>query len=797
MRHGVFHLLAVFFSAGMLAAQTVSMFQGTVQDASGAPLETALVTIYSSNGTAPAAVLQTGKNGRFSTPLVEGRHLLVVKAAGFRQVTRTIDLAAGAPATTIVLDVDGVRQSVFITAEASPQSVDEISKSTSVLDRAEIVERNEYSLAESLRSLAGIQIRNLGGPGQQTTLRSRGLRSDAAAVLLDGFRFRDTATTQGDASSFFQALNIVNPGRVEVLHGSGSSLYGTNAVGAVVNVVTDPGGGSLHGDAQMEGGALGLLRGRTSAGGSALQNRLLYSGGLLHLNVMSGVDGNDRARSSGAQGFARYALRPALFATVRYWGSDDFVQPNASPTASGLPAGNIPSTTIVNAIPNVTFLPNRDDPDNRRASRFHSAAFILEQAPSARLNWQASYHRVSTVRTFQNGPGGPGFQPLTSNISGFDGGIDTADGRVTLRPTPWYALTAGYEFERERFLNTDDNRESGRGRVATRTSVGQDAHAAYVQNQFMLLDRRLQISVSGRGQTFQLRRPRFVTTGVANNYDSVARKAPPRALTGDVAISYFLATSGLKLRAHGGNSYRAPALYERYGSGFYYDNFSNAVVFSPYGDPRLAPDRYNSFDAGIDQYLFRDKLRFSGTYFYTRMVQLIAFDTTASVVNPATDPFLRFGGYFNGSGGISRGVELETQGQPRRGTMLRGTYTFTNVDNDRDLQVRGFFQGFTVPAHTFTLTANQQLGRRTSINFDLYRAAAYFNALSAAGRARAYRYPGITKADFVVSRQLNRSENRPLFLYVKVDNFLNQEYFENGFRAPRATWVTGLRVSFQ
>lgn len=796
MRLHVFHLL-VLSLAGHLAAQSLTTFTGSVQDSSGAPVDGAFVSLYSNAGTAPVAALRTGSSGRFSTSVPEGRYVLQARAPGFRQVIQVVEAAAGRPDISVVLDVDGVRQSVFVTAEASPQTIDEISKSTSLLDRTEIMERNEYSIAESLRTMPGIQIRNLGGPGQQTTLRARGLRSDAAAVLIDGFRFRDTATTQGDASSFFQALNIVNPGRIEVLHGSGSSLYGTNAVGGVVNVVTDPGGGSLHGDAQVEGGALGMLRGRTSAGGSALQNRLLYSGGLLHLNVMSGVDGNDRARSSGAQGFLRYALRPSLFATVRYWGSDDFVQPNASPTASGLPAANIPNTTIVHAIPNVTFIPSRDDPDNRRASRFHSAAFSLQQAPSARLNWQASYHRVMTDRTFQNGPAGPGFQPLTSNISGFNGSIDTADGRVTVRPTPWYALTAGYEFERESFLNSDDNREFGPSRVATRTTVGQDAHAGYVQNQFMLFDRRLQISVSGRSQTFRLRRPQFVTTGVANNYDTVLQKAPPRALTGDVAVSYFLPSAGLKLRAHGGNSYRAPALYERYGSGFYYDTFSNAVVFSPYGDPRLAPDRYNSFDAGIDQYLLRDKVRFSGTYFYTRMVQLIAFDSAASVVNPATDPFLRFGGYFNGSGGMSRGVELETQVQPRRGTMLRGTYTHTNVDNDRDLQVRGFFTGFTVPAHTFTFTANQQLGRRTSFNFDLYRASEYFNPLSAAGRARAYRYPGITKADFVISRQLNRSENRPLFLYVKVDNFLNQEYFENGFRSPRATWVTGLRVSFQ
>jgi vitamin B12 transporter len=111
--------------------------------------------------------------------------------------------------------------------------------------------------------------------------------------------------------------------------------------------------------------------------------------------------------------------------------------------------------------------------------------------------------------------------------------------------------------------------------------------------------------------------------------------------------------------------------------------------------------------------------------------------------------------------------------------------------------VRGFYSAFSVPAHTYTFTANQEIGRRTSVNLDLYRSSLYYNPLSAAGRPRAYRYPGITKADFVVSRQINRSEKHPMRLYVKVDNMFNQEYYENGFLVPRATWLGGLQVMFR
>lgn len=66
------------------------------------------------------------------------------------------------------------------------------------------------------------------------------------AVLIDGQRFRDAAAPQGDASGFLEDLIVTDVSRVEVLRGSGSSLYGTNAIGGVINLVTDEGGGPFH-----------------------------------------------------------------------------------------------------------------------------------------------------------------------------------------------------------------------------------------------------------------------------------------------------------------------------------------------------------------------------------------------------------------------------------------------------------------------------------------------------------------------------------------------------------------------
>lgn len=809
-------LLTALCSANAIFGQSSALLRGIVIDPQGRPIGAARLSLFNSANATRIDQVQS-VDGRFEfSGIPGGRYLIEAAAEGFRQTTVPVDFQPGANTTMEVrLEIRGVQQSILVTAEAGAQSMDEVAKAVSVINRAEIENRNEYSLSETLRNTPGLVIRNLGGPGQATSVRSRGLRADATAVLIDGMRFRDVATTQGDSSSFLSSLNIINPERVEVLRGSGSSLYGTNAVGGVVNVVTEQGGAPTHGDVQLEGGNLGLLRGRGSLGGAALDNRLLYSGGLLHLNVMSGVDGDDRARSTGAQGFARYRLRDGLFASVRFLGSDDFVQPNASPTATGIPAANISNTTIVPAIAlskdqvqnslagrpiqagNATFIPSRNDPDNRRASRFGSSAFKLEQTVNALLNWQATYQRLDTNRVFQNGPAGIGSQPVTSNSSRFVGSIDTLDARAAFRLKPWDTFSGGYEFERETYRDAEDNKLPGPNRVATDTRARQASNAAYLQNQLSLLNQRLQISFSGRSQSFDLQRPQFITTGTANNYATMALSSPPRALTGDVALSYFVAKTGTKFRAHGGNSYRAPSLYERFGSGFFFSPVTNQVAFTPYGDPRLSPDRYNSVDTGIDQYFAHNKVRVSGTYFYTRIVHMILFDSNSAVVIAKTDPFGRTSGYFNGTGGISRGVELSAEAQPMRSTLLNASYTFTNSNTDQDLQVQHFFKAFTVPAHAITLMANQRIGKKTDVTMDLYHASIYFNPLFAAGRSRAYQFPAVTKIDVVVNRTIWTRETESLRWYGKLDNLLNREYYENGFRTPGMTWITGLRMNFR
>src|SRR4030095_6005037 len=129
---------------------------------------------------------------------------------------------------------------------------------------------------------------------------------------------------------------------------------------------------------------------------------------------------------------------------------------------------------------------------------------------------------------------------------------------------------------------------------------------------------------------------------------------------GDGSVAYMFRSSGTKLRGHVGNGYRAPSLFERFGT--FFDRFFG---FGAFCDARRKPERSIAFDAGIDQSLYKNRWRASATYFYTELQKVIIFDFSG-LIDPATDPFGRFGGFVNTNGGIARGAELSMTATPTR-----------------------------------------------------------------------------------------------------------------------------------
>src|SRR5205807_10209168 len=177
-----------------------------------------------------------------------GDHILEVTAKGFATFTsKELSLGRGQSVSNDVrLSVQAVSESVVVTATGTAQRIDETAKSITVVDNQSIEARREGTLSESLRGVPGLRVQQQGSPGALTTLRLRGQRNFDTAILLDGVRMRDASDINGSAVSFITDLLPADLDRVEVLRGSGSSIYGTNAIGGVVNLVTQTGTGDPH-----------------------------------------------------------------------------------------------------------------------------------------------------------------------------------------------------------------------------------------------------------------------------------------------------------------------------------------------------------------------------------------------------------------------------------------------------------------------------------------------------------------------------------------------------------------------
>jgi iron complex outermembrane receptor protein len=803
---GLSFLAAVLIAvAAASAAEPAGTISGRILDPQGTGVPGAVVTIYL-RGTSQRVGATSDERGGFRFErLAPAEYLLEARAAGFAPApARAVSLERGASAAVdVTLEVAGVRELVVGTASGTAQAPDEVSKSVTVVSEREIEARDELAISEALRLAPGLRVQQLGGPGAFTSIKTRGLRNEDTAVLIDGLRFREVGAPQGDASGFLGDLVVTDVDRLEVLRGSGSSLYGSNAIGGVINLVTDEGGGRTHGSVLAEGGSLGLSRARARLSGGFGADRLAYSAGFVRLDVRDGIDGADEAHNTSGQGRVAFRLAPSTTISGRIYTAKSLTQLNTSPQA----IGTIPATGVVPAVPlplselrryesgtpvsqlavgSATFIPSANNPDWTRNPHFFSGALTLASRPSPDFGYSVSYQALDTFRAFIDGPLGVSFQPLRETRTDSSGRIYDVDARADARLGRFQLVNAGYEFESETYRNASfpDNPSAN-----SSVDVTERSHALFAQDQLRFLGDRLQLSASFRVQHFTLRRPAFAPVA-SSPYSGMRFQAPPNAYTGDGSIAYFLRTSGTKLRAHVGNGYRAPSLYERFGTAF------SSFGYSTYGDPRLRPDRSIAVDAGIDQTLARNRVRASATWFYTRLQEIIIFDFSG-VISPSTDPFGRFGGYRNTGGGLARGLELSASGALGRHLDLAGAYTYTNADQRRPL-VSGILQSFVVPEHQFSLVATGRIGARLMLTLDLSTSSRYLAPIfdSRTFVSRAYEFDGIVKADLVASYRIPISDVRGVRIYGKVENMLDREYYENGFRTPGATALGGLKFEF-
>jgi iron complex outermembrane receptor protein len=777
-------LFSLIFLSGGGYAESGASLTGTVEDPQGARVPGATLTLASRTGGAGNTTTSDSVGAYRFDRLPEGDYLLRVEASGFAAfLAGDIHLSVDQAATrAIPLRIAGVPQQVVVTASGTPQSPDELSKPVTAIDKSDAEARDNFALSDVVDLAAGVRVQQLGGPGAFTTIQIRGLRTEDTAVLVDGLRLRDASATQADASGLIEDLLFTDTSRVEVMNGSGSSLYGTNAIGGVVNVITDDGGGRTRGSVLTEGGSLGTMRGRANADGGFRDDSVQYSFGLAETDVTSGLGGDAPFRDTNAQGHVTWHILPTVQLAARLFAGNSFGKLFGSPDV----LGNASGEGIVNATPNVTFLPAPDDPDSTRAARFLTGALILTGQPSPSLDYSVSYQVEANGRTYYNGPAGVGYQPTSNTRSPYDGRIDTVNVHASYHLGRFNLLTAGYEFERENYAN--DNSQQYVPEAFSAVEVTQLSHAVFAEDQIRLFGDRLQISGSARAQFFTLDAPVFSPAASAP-YQGVAFGSPPNAYTGDGSIAYFFRGSGTKLRGHVGRGYRAPSLFERFGAGF-----DPVYGYSVYGDPRLTPEHSVGLDSGVDQAFLNGRLKTSATYFYTWLDNVIVFDTSG-LIDPATDPFGRSIGYINTRGGISRGVEFSAAVAPTRSLNVTAAYTYVNAI-ERTPIVSDVLQTFVVPRNQFSFLATERVNSRLFLTFDTLDSSSYLAPIYGSVITQVFQFAGIHKINAGVSYRLPLSDYRAVRLFARAENLTNQNYFESGFATPGRTAIGGVQFQY-
>jgi vitamin B12 transporter len=196
---------------------------------------------------------------------------------GFASITALSTLATPASAQDRL-------NPVVVTGSREPQALDRVTADVVVIDAERIRASTADSVEDLLRREAGVQVSRNGPSGQNASVFMRGAGSSNTVVLIDGVRIGSATLAQVG----FEAISLSRIERIEVLRGPGSSLYGADAVGGVIQIFTKRGEGETR---FFANGAVGGYHSREgNVGASGAQGGLDYSASL----------GRDSSRSVSA-----------------------------------------------------------------------------------------------------------------------------------------------------------------------------------------------------------------------------------------------------------------------------------------------------------------------------------------------------------------------------------------------------------------------------------------------------------------------------------------------------------------
>jgi vitamin B12 transporter len=531
-----------------------------------------------------------------------------------------------------------------VTPTRTPQAISRAGSAVTVITADEIAKESPKSVADVLRRSPGLSITESGGPGSSTTVRIRGAESRHTLVLIDGVRVTDPS--QASAEFDFAQLVPTDIERIEVLRGPQSALYGSDAIGGVINVITRKGRGAPRFSVSTEAGSYGSKGGRAAVSGS--------TGPLSYAFSLSGYD---------TTGFSRYGYRIGRIERTRLWPleADATKRLGASGKVSlalnkdvDLEVGGYAS--LNNAEYDAGFGDFPDTPSQAKQRLFQGYTRLTALAFDGVLRNTLLLSAGRTERDYKDISffGVP--LVTTWNRDGYVGDRIAAEYQGDLKLGGFGLLTVGTRLERERLVSESRSvlpvptplQETNDASALTRS-----AYAIYQTS----LWQNLHLSFGGRIDDVEGHRGLCGRNGVCEP----ATRSPTETdtfATWRATAAYEIPESATTFRASLGTGAKAPTLFQQ---------------FDPtYGTPGLSPERSIGFDAGIDQRFLDDRLILSATVFGNRFRDLIDFSFDPAVC-PADNPL---GCFINVARARSAGVELSANiDVVPQWLRLRTTYT--------------------------------------------------------------------------------------------------------------------------
>jgi vitamin B12 transporter len=375
------------------------------------------------------------------------------RSAGLSRILPlSLAIAAALPGTVLAANADAGDEldEVVVTATRTAITTDAALAPVEVITRDEILRAQATSLADLLRGRAGINISNQGGDGKLTTMFVRGSESDHVLVLIDGVRVG--SATSGLVS--FQDLPVSLIDRIEIVRGPRSSLYGSEAIGGVIQIFTRRDRGDASFRFHAGAGSHGRREGGIGIGGGSEKGWFGLDAGFKQ------TDGIDACRGAGFPVFAGCFVDGQ---TDR----DGYTQ-HAFSLRGGV---NIGESVVLQGHG------LRVSGENEYDGSFVDNSDIVQQVVGATLKWQAGERVVVQFAAGSNKDESENFLGTTP-AGEFATQRDSASVQSDFTLAERQVLTVGFDWLRDR-VNSDttyDDTRRGNGAVFAQYQGGFGAH---------------------------------------------------------------------------------------------------------------------------------------------------------------------------------------------------------------------------------------------------------------------------------------------------------------------------------